>query len=444
MTPPSLRGEGRFRAFAPLAIVSGMTARRSIEALFRAEYGRVLAAVLRTTRDFSRAEDAVGEALIAALRRWPESGIPERPAAWLTTVARRAAIDGHRRAQTATAAAPLLRAQASAEALAGQDEPDQRLDGETAIPDDRLRLIFTCCHPAINQEARIALTLQAVCGLPAQEIARLLRVRPATMSQRLVRAKHKIKASGIAYEIPPPHRWAERLESVLAVVYLLFTEGYAATRGALLLRPELTSEAIYLGELLAELIDEEPEVLALLALMRLHDARQGARLGPGGELLPLAEQDRSRWDRGAIDDGLALLHRALELAGAPGSYQIQAAIAALHVEAESASTTDWAQIAGLYAKLREHSPSPVVDLNYAVTVAMLEGPRAGLDRLRELEDELRDYHRFYAVRGELLARLGRPSEAYAALTQAIALARNGAEEEHLSRRRALLGPSTAG
>jgi len=400
----------------------------TIESIFRNEYGKVLAAVLRTTGDFTLAEDAVSEALVRAVRRWPEDGLPANPAAWLTTVARRAAIDGHRRRQTAVAKQPQLQQDALV-----QTADDQF--GDAPIPDDRLRLIFTCCHPALAPETQIALTLQAVGGLPAEEIARLLLVAPATLSQRLVRAKRKIKASGIAYEIPPPRRWAERLDSVLAVVYLLFTEGYTATRGDDLTRPALTEEALYLGRLLIQLIPDEPEALALLALMYLHYSRRDARIGHDGRLILLREQQRARWDQDAIRAGLDLLERALDLEGAPGRYQLEAAIAAIHAQAASVETTDWSQINGLYAKLSELDPSPIVELNHAVAIAMEAGPAAGLNHLDSVHTQLKGHHRLEAVRGELLAWAGQTEDARTALDRAIALARNHTEVRHLRQRR---------
>ncbi len=405
-----------------------------IEKLFRSEHGRVFASLVRVLSDFHLAEDALQEAYVTALRRWPVDGVPARPGAWLTTVARNAATDAVRRATTATEKAPELLAMDPA--LQAPVLPE----GED-FPDDRLRLVFTCCHPALGEGVRVALTLQAVCGLTAEEIARLLLQPKATVAQQLVRAKRKILLAGIPYEIPPPERWEERLEPVLSVVYLLFTEGYLATRGEALMRHPLTEEAIHLGRVLTHLMPREPEVRGLLALMLLHDARRAARLSPTGELVPLERQDRTRWDARAIHEGVGLLDAAL-MQGRPGPYQIQAAIAALHGTATTAEATDWPQIAALYAELMRRAPSPVVALNHAVAVGMAEGPEAGLAQLGALERAgvLADSHRLPAARAELLRRDGRHEEARQAWLEAQRRVRNECEARYIERALAELEP----
>ena len=319
--------------------------------------------------------------------------------------------------------------------LADPDEPGDDATGESGVTDDRLRLIFTCCHPALPLEARVALTLRTLAGLTTAEIARAFLVPEPTMAKRLVRAKRKIRNAGIPYRVPPAHLLAERTGGVLAVLYLLFNEGYAASAGADLVRERLSAEAIRLARALAQLMPDEPEALGLLALMLLHDARRSARVDRAGDLVPLEEQDRARWDRDAISEGVDLLDAALRL-GRPGPYQVQAAIAACHATAAEASATDWAQIAALYGELARLVPSPVVKLNRAVAVAMAEGPAEGLAMVEELEasGNLAGYHLLPATRADLLRRLGRPAEAAAAYRQALELAATDAERRYLARR----------
>ncbi len=408
----------------------------AIEHVFREESGRVLAGLIRVVGDFELAQDVLQDATMEALRRWPDEGLPRRPGAWLTTVAKNRALDRLRRNRTAAERAGELRRLADDDgALALED----RLDLE--LPDERLRLVFTCCHPAISQEAQVALTLSTLGGLTTGEIARAFLTSDTTMAQRLVRAKRKIKQAGIPYEVPPPEAWPQRLASVLAVLYLVFNEGYTATRGQDLLRAELCQEAIRLGRMLTELMPGEPEVLGLLALMLLHDSRREARAAPDGGLVPLEQQDRSRWIGAQIDEGCALLDAALARRW-PGPYQIQAAIAALHARAATPEATDWPQIAALYGALAQHRPSPIVELNRAVAIAMAEGPEAGLVRLDRLEAEgpLAGYHLLPAARADLLRRAGRGREAAEAYRRAIELSSNEAERRYLAGRLAALRP----
>jgi RNA polymerase sigma-70 factor, ECF subfamily len=386
-----------------------------------------VATLIRVLGDFDLAEEAVQEAFLMALERWPRHGIPENPGAWITTTARNKAIDRIRRERRL---AEKREAIAQLEALRAL--PDETVN-RTAIPDDRLRLIFTCCHPALGVDAQVALTLRTLGGLRTPEIARAFLVPEATMSQRLVRAKKKIKGARIPYRVPADHDLPDRLRSVLAVLYLVFNEGYSATEGDALVRRELCAEAIRLGRVLAELMPDEPEVLGLLALMLLQDSRREARVGPDGELVLLEEQDRSRWDRGEIGEGLSVLDRALNV-GPPGPYQIQAAIAAIHARSASAEQTDWAQISALYARLATIQPSPVVELNRAAAVAMAEGPDRGLRLMEPLGDSLDRYHLFHASRADLLRRLGRTQEAATAYERALTLTANAVERRFLRRR----------
>nr|WP_232343900.1 RNA polymerase sigma factor [Actinoplanes awajinensis] len=397
-------------------------------ATFREDYGRIVAALIRLTGDWDLAEECAQEAFAEALRNWPAHGVPDRPGAWLTTVARNRALDRLRRATTEKAKLQLVAARPEP---AADEEPDP-----DEIPDDRLRLMFTCCHPALAIEARVALTLRTLAGLSTAEIARAFLVPEATMAKRLVRAKQKIAAARIPYRVPPPHLLPERVSGVLAVLYLLFNEGYAATGGADLARHELCAEAIRLTRALVALLpDGETEPAGLLALMLLQHARRRSRSDAAGDVIILADQDRTLWDRPQIDEAIALLERTLRRRR-PGPYQVQAAIAACHSEALRAEDTDWPQIAALYGRLATLTPTPVVQLNRAVAVAMADGPEAGLRLVDELaaSGRLGDYHLLPALRADLLRRLDRRPDAAAAYRQALALAGNDAERRYLSRR----------
>jgi RNA polymerase sigma-70 factor, ECF subfamily len=400
---------------------------------FREEWGRIVATLIRMTRDWDLAEECAQDAFALALERWARDGVPRRPGAWLTTTARNRALDRFRRG--ATEATKL-------QELAVLSPPEEHEDegDESGVSDDRLRLIFTCCHPALPLEARVALTLRTLAGLTIDEIARAFLVAEPTMAKRLVRAKGKIRNAGIPYRVPPAHLLPERTGGVLAVLYLLFNEGYVATAGPDLVRQALCTEAIRLTRTLATLMPDEPEALGLLALMLLHHARRDGRVDDAGDLVTLEEQDRSRWDASEIEEGLGVLDAALRHDSA-GYYQLQAAIAACHATAETAADTDWSHIAVLYGRLAEVAPSPVVDLNRAVAVAMAEGPAAGLQLVEELAaaGALAGYHLLPATRADLLRRLDRRSEAAAAYREALELATTDAERRYLTRRLGEMG-----
>jgi RNA polymerase sigma-70 factor (ECF subfamily) len=411
-------------------------ARRAIDAVWRIEAPRLIAGLARMVRDVGRAEDLAQDALVAALETWPRSGVPDNPGAWLMATAKHRAIDGFRRAARLERKQEELAFELGLELAMERDGLDAALDDE--IGDDLLALIFTCCHPVLSTDARIALTLRMLGGLKTDEIARAFLVGEATVAQRIVRAKRTLAEAAVGFAIPSGDELAARLASVLEVVYLIFNEGYAATAGEDWLRPDLCLDALRLGRVLAELAPDEPEVHGLVALMEIQASRIRARSGPDGEPVLLLEQDRALWDRLLVTRGLAALDRAQACAAPGGSYVLQAAIAACHARAPRAHDTDWIRIAALYATLARVAPSPIVELNRAVAVGRAFGPEAGLEVLDALaaDGALQDYHLLFSVRGDLLYRSGRYPEAHAQFTRAAALTRNAPERTLLLERAA--------
>src|SRR5215468_4598065 len=410
--------------------MTGERVRERIDEIYRSDSRRVLATLIRLLGDFDRAEEALHDAFAAALDAWPREGVPDNPRAWLVSTGRFKAIDRIRRA---------ARFDAVVDDIAARIDPtvppdiDADLE-EDGVADDRLRLIFTCCHPALGADARIALTLREVCGLETEQIARAFLTSPPTLAQRIVRAKTKIRDAGIPYQVPSRDDLSSRLDAVLHVIYLVFNEGYSASAGDALTRPDLSAEAIRLGRLLVELLPEA-EAIGLLALMLLHDARRAARTSSGGEIVLLDQQDRTLWNRAQITEGVVLVERALSSRRA-GPYSLQAAIAALHAEARDAATTDWRQIVGLYDVLLRLDPSPVVELNRAAAIAMRDGPAAGLALIDAIlaRGDLADYHLAFSAKADLCRRLGRTGDAIAVYERALALTTQAPERRFIERR----------
>jgi RNA polymerase sigma-70 factor, ECF subfamily len=413
-------------------------ARVKVDEVYRAESRQVLATLIRLLGDFDAAEEALQEAFAVAMEQWPRDGIPANPRAWLVSTGRFKAIDGMRR--RARYNASLNKLATHIEATTSDPLVEQM---DESIEDDRLRLLFTCCHPALSPDAQIPMTLREVCNLATEEIARAFLTKPATIAQRIVRAKAKIRDARIPYEVPPPPELPERIEAVLRVVYLVFNEGYSASFGASLTRADLSGEAIRLGRLLLQLLPD-PEVMGLLALMLLHESRRQARTSANGDLVLLEQQNRSLWDRGLINEGLALVEHALS-SKRIGPYTLQAAIAAIHAEAPGAGETDWAQIVALYDLLLRAEPSPIIELNRAVAVAMRDGSAKGLELVDAILErgELTQYHLAHATRADFCRRVGRKTEARASYERALALAKQEPERRFLEKRMAELGQATA-
>ena len=407
-----------------------MTATEAVEQVYRDDWGRIVAALISLVGDFDLAEESTQEAFSAAVDQWRDAGVPDFPRAWIIQTAKHKAIDRIRRRKRFEEKVDLYLKDGSTRTV---EQPDY---DTSEIPDDRLRLIFTCCHPALAAESQVALTLRTLCGLETEEIARAFLVPVPTMAQRLVRAKHKIRDAGIPYIVPETKDMPERLDAVLTVIYLVFNEGYAATRGAPLMRGDLCAEAIRLVRLVRSLMQPQPppEATALLALMLLHDARREARVDDAGDLVVLEEQDRSLWNRGQISEALPLVSDGLR--GGPGVFAVQAAIAAVHCRAARAEDTDWAQIVNLYDMLQQLQPSPIVQLNRAVAVAMAQGPRTGLQLIDGLaaSNDLEDYHLLHAARADFLRRMADFPEAEKSYQRALELATNESERRYLQRR----------